>query len=153
MHSGARFAKIRPKVSAPIRSFESDDTVLRGIARISAPVLYFRAAHGPVAQLGERAVRIREVRGSSPLRPPDFLPLPPLSGYNSGCPPSVNLGPFFGSCLSPGRSAVSPGSVMPSYRASFGTGFLIGAAAAAAWAVARYYGRRTGAPNTLIDWD
>ena len=42
---------------------------------------------------------------------------------------------------------------MPSYRASFGRGFLIGAGAATAWAVARYYGRKNGAQRRLIDWD
>jgi coenzyme F420 biosynthesis associated uncharacterized protein len=43
---------------------------------------------------------------------------------------------------------------MPSYRASFGRGFVIGAGAAAVWAVARYYGRRGEAQqNQLIDWD
>ena len=45
---------------------------------------------------------------------------------------------------------------MPSYRASFGTGFLIGAGAATAWAVARYYARRNGSAESqqrLIDWE
>jgi coenzyme F420 biosynthesis associated uncharacterized protein len=41
---------------------------------------------------------------------------------------------------------------MPSYRASFGKGFLIGAGAAAVWAVARYYGR-SRTENRLIDWE
>jgi hypothetical protein len=45
---------------------------LRGPAptrRGPLPVGYtFAAPYGPVAQLGERAVRIREARGSSPLR-------------------------------------------------------------------------------------
>src|SRR5439155_13826142 len=43
-------------------------------------------------------------------------------------------------------------SIMPRYRASFGTGFLIGAGAAAIWAAGRYYGRRR-AENRLIDWE
>src|SRR5688572_4728586 len=42
---------------------------------------------------------------------------------------------------------------MPSYRASFGKGFMIGAGAAALWAIARYYGRRTEAKHQLIDWE
>src|SRR5687767_1792040 len=50
------------------------------------------------------------------------------------------------------RSIRSPGSIMPSYRASFGRGFLIGAGAATVWAIARHYGRRR-AEHQLIDWD
>jgi coenzyme F420 biosynthesis associated uncharacterized protein len=42
---------------------------------------------------------------------------------------------------------------MPSYRASFGRGFLIGVGAAAAFAVARYYTRRSEADTRLIDWE
>jgi len=41
---------------------------------------------------------------------------------------------------------------MPSYRAAFGKGVVIGAGVATAWAVARYYGRRQ-ACTQLIDWD
>ena len=41
---------------------------------------------------------------------------------------------------------------MPGYSASFGKGFLIGAGAATAVAVARYYGQRRGEPR-LIDWE
>src|SRR5438874_361709 len=43
-------------------------------------------------------------------------------------------------------------SAMPSYRSSFGKGFLIGAGAATLWAVSRYYGRRQ-TESRLIDWD
>src|SRR5919202_6198480 len=42
---------------------------------------------------------------------------------------------------------------MPSYRASFGKGFVIGAGAAAIWAVAQYYGRGGETESRLIDWD
>jgi coenzyme F420 biosynthesis associated uncharacterized protein len=42
---------------------------------------------------------------------------------------------------------------MASYRAAFGRGFVIGAGAAAAWAIARYYSSRNGARPQLIDWD
>ena len=42
---------------------------------------------------------------------------------------------------------------MPNYRASFGTGFLIGAGAATLYAVARYRSRRDGTQDQLIDWD
>ena len=49
---------------------------------------------------------------------------------------------------------------MANYRASFGTGFLIGAGAAAVWAVTRYHNRRNGngtelqqQQQRLIDWD
>ena len=41
---------------------------------------------------------------------------------------------------------------MPSYRASFGKGFAVGAGAAVAYAAAYYY-RRSRAPGQLIDWD
>lgn len=40
---------------------------------------------------------------------------------------------------------------MADYRASLGRGLLVGAGAAALWAIARYYGRTTEAK--LIDWD
>jgi coenzyme F420 biosynthesis associated uncharacterized protein len=43
---------------------------------------------------------------------------------------------------------------MPGYRASFGTGLLIGAGAVAALAVARYYSKRSAdTERRLIDWD
>jgi coenzyme F420 biosynthesis associated uncharacterized protein len=45
------------------------------------------------------------------------------------------------------------GSHMPTYRASFGKGFIIGAGAAAVWAIARYYGRRAEVQHQLIDWE
>ena len=45
------------------------------------------------------------------------------------------------------------GSHMPTYRASFGKGFIIGAGAAAVWATARYYGRRAEVQHQLIDWE
>ncbi len=41
---------------------------------------------------------------------------------------------------------------MPSYRSSFGKGFLLGAGAATIWAVVRYYGRKQ-TEIRLIDWD
>lgn len=42
---------------------------------------------------------------------------------------------------------------MPSYRVSFGTGLVVGASAAAIWALARYRARRNGTAPKLIDWD
>jgi coenzyme F420 biosynthesis associated uncharacterized protein len=42
---------------------------------------------------------------------------------------------------------------MSTFRASFGTGLLVGASAATLWALARHYGRRNNAEPRLIDWE
>src|SRR5712691_7797434 len=111
-------------------------------------MLYFASASGPVAQLGERAVRIREARGSSPLRStqvPYRLLLFGPDRCRRSCERRRTAGRILQTELTQTNSGPTgiastsrrrPGffrSSMPSYRTAFGKGVVIGAGVATAW--------------------